>query len=64
MKSSEVFLLELMATNFSPSQGSYVLNQFPSIVKFGMKGFTYQPVERYRAIKALLYLMILAKKFS
>ena len=28
-----------MATNFSPSQGSYVLNQFPSIVMFGMKGF-------------------------
>ena len=28
-----------MATNFSPSQGSYILNQFPSIVMFGMKGF-------------------------
>ena len=28
-----------MATNFSPSLGSYVLNQFPSIVMFGMKGF-------------------------
>ena len=28
-----------MATNFSPSWGSYVLNQFPSIVMFGMKGF-------------------------
>ena len=28
-----------MATNFSPCKGSYVLNQFPSIVMFGMKGF-------------------------
>ena len=28
-----------MATDFSPSWGSYVLNQFLSIVMFGMKGF-------------------------
>ena len=28
-----------MATNFSPCYGSYVLNQFPIIVMFGMKGF-------------------------
>ena len=28
-----------MATNFSPCYGSYVLNQFPSIVIFDMKGF-------------------------
>ena len=28
-----------MATNFSPCKGSYVLDQFPSIVMFGMKGF-------------------------
>ena len=28
-----------MATNFSPCKGSYVLNQFPSIVMFDMKGF-------------------------
>ena len=28
-----------MATNFCPCQGSYVLNQFPSIVMLGMKGF-------------------------
>ena len=28
-----------MATNFSPCYGSYVLNKFPSIVMFGMKGF-------------------------
>ena len=28
-----------MATNFSPRQGSYVLDQFPSIVMSGMKGF-------------------------
>ena len=27
-----------MATNFSPCLGFYVLNQFPSIVMFGMKG--------------------------
>ena len=32
-------MLELMATNFGPSLGSYVLNQFPSIIMFGMKGF-------------------------
>ena len=44
-----------MATNFSPCKGSYVLNQFPSNVMFAMNGFTYQPVERYRAIMALLY---------
>ena len=29
----------LMATNFSPSQEFYVLNQFQSIVIFGIKGF-------------------------
>ena len=28
-----------MATNFSLSLGTYVLNKFPSIVTFGMKGF-------------------------
>ena len=28
-----------MATKFSPSQGSYILNRFPSIVIFGMMGF-------------------------
>ena len=28
-----------MATNFSPFKGSYVLNQFPSNVMFGMNGF-------------------------
>ena len=28
-----------MATNFSPFKGSYVLNQFPSKVMFGMNGF-------------------------
>ena len=28
-----------MATNFSPCKRSYVLNQFPSIVMFDMKGF-------------------------
>ena len=31
VKYFEIFLLELMATNFSPSLGSYVLNKFPSI---------------------------------
>ena len=42
---SEIFLIFMllnirtMANNFSPSYGSYVLNQFPSIVMFGMKGF-------------------------
>ena len=41
MKSSEIFLLlniRTMAYSFSPSKGSYVLNQFPSIVMFSMKG--------------------------
>ena len=47
--------IRTMATNFSPCKGSYVLNQFPSNVMFGMNGFTYQPVERYRAIVALLF---------
>ena len=28
-----------MATKFSPCKGSYVLNQFPSNVRFGMNGF-------------------------
>ena len=28
-----------MATNFSPCKGSYVFNQFPSNVMFGMNGF-------------------------
>ena len=28
-----------MATSFSPCKGSYVLNQFPSNVMFGMNGF-------------------------
>ena len=28
-----------MATNYSPWEGSSVLNQFPSIVMFDMKGF-------------------------
>ena len=28
-----------MATNFSPCKGSYVLNQFPSNVMFGMNGY-------------------------
>ena len=45
-----------MATNFSPCKGSYVLNQFPSNVMFAMNGFTYQPVERYRAIIVLAHL--------
>ena len=39
---SEIFLLlkiRTMATNFSPCKGSYVLNQFPSNVMFGMNGF-------------------------
>ena len=28
-----------MASNFSPCKGSYVSNQFPSNVMFGMNGF-------------------------
>ena len=51
-----------MATNFSPCKGSYVLNQFPSNVMFAMNGFTYQPVERYRAIMALLFYLLTAQQ--
>ena len=42
VKSCEIFLLlkiRTMATKFSPCKGSYVLNQFPSKVMFGMNGF-------------------------
>ena len=42
MKSFEILLLlniRTMASNFSPCWGSYVLNRFPRIVMFGMKGF-------------------------
>ena len=31
--------IRTMATNFSPCKGSYVLNQFPSNIMFGMNGF-------------------------
>ena len=31
--------IRTMATNFSPCKGSYVFNQFPSNVMFGMNGF-------------------------
>ena len=31
--------MRTMATKFSPCKGSYVLNQFPSNVMFGMNGF-------------------------
>ena len=31
--------IRTMATNFSLCKGSYVLNQFPSNVMFGMNGF-------------------------
>ena len=51
-----------MATNFSPCKGSYVLNQFPSNVMFGMNGFHVSASGAiqghhgpYRAIMALLF---------
>ena len=53
-----------MATNFSPCKGSYVLNQFPSNVMFAMNGFTYQPVERYRAMMALLFHWCISEIYS
>ena len=40
--SFEIFLLQnirTIATSFSPCKRSYVLNQFPSNVMFGMNGF-------------------------
>ena len=46
-----VLKIRTMATNFSPCEGSYVLNQLYCLV---WMDFTYQPVERYRAIMALL----------
>ena len=42
MNSFKIFLLlniKTMATNFGSSQGSNVLNQFPSFVVFGTKRF-------------------------
>ena len=38
MKYFEIFLLELMATNFSPSLESYVLNKYPSISQWSDTG--------------------------
>ena len=38
VKYFKIFLLELMATNFSPSLGSYVLNKFPSISQWSDTG--------------------------
>ena len=46
-----------MATNFSPCKGSYLLNHFPSIVMFGMKGFyvsTSGAIQGHRGL--LLYI--------
>ena len=43
-----------MATNFSLCKGSYVLNQFPSNVMFGMNGFH---VSASGAIQALLFFL-------
>ena len=51
-----------MATNFSPCKGSYVLNQFPSNVMFGMNGFHVSASGaiqgHYRAIMALLFILL------
>ena len=44
-----------MATNFSPCKGSYVLNQFPSNVMFGMNGFHVSAsgvIQGHRVIRA------------
>ena len=38
VKYFEIFWLELMATNFSPSSGSNVLNKFPSISQWSDTG--------------------------
>ena len=43
-----------MATNFSPCKGSYVLNQFPSNVMFGMNGFHVSASGAIQGIMALL----------
>ena len=51
-----------MATNFSPCKGSYVLNQFPSNVMFGMNGFHVSASGAIQGHHGPLVLMTLRKK--
>ena len=53
-----------MATKFSPCKGSYVLNQFPSNVMFGMNGFHVSASGAIQAIMALLLIFELETKKS
>ena len=47
-----------MATNFSPCKVSYVLNQFPSNVMFGMNGFHVSASGAIQGHHGLLVFMV------
>ena len=53
-----------MATNFSPCKGSYVLNQFPSNVMFGMNGFHVSASGAIQGHRGPLVLELMATNFS
>ena len=56
-----------MATKFSPCKGSYVLNQFPSNVMFGMNGFHVSAsgaIQGHHGPLVLLDLDLLERKLS
>ena len=50
-----------MATNFSPCKGSYVLNQFPSDVMFGMNGFHVSASGAIQGHQCPLFLYLVRK---
>ena len=52
-----------MDTNFSPCKGSYVLNQFPSNVMFGMNGFHVSASGAIQGHHGPLVFMCLQYKF-
>ena len=54
-----------MATNLSPCKGSYVLNQFPSNVMFGMNGFHVSAsgaIQGHHGPLVLFHFFVFAKK--
>ena len=56
-----------MATKFSPCKGSYVLNQFPSNVMFGMNGFHVSAsgaIQGHHGPLVLVYMTSLLKTLS
>ena len=64
VKYFEIFLLELMATNFSPSSGSYVLNKFPSISQWSDTGPSWPSCFICHDIVFNLWLTIMLKPKS